>query len=282
MASFKYKALTTPREIRLLEWRIGQGMEFKLVHTTLDTCPPYMALSYTWGEPVFPHKIEIDGQPFPITANLHDFLEQFACHFKEAEEGSSVSYWIDAICINQLDDPERGAQICYMKEIYQRATTVDAWLGNSSEKTDFALGKLKEWYDYLKPFLVHLEDGESGDSILDGLLSANDRFIRPQGSVAYKTWEAINELLERPWWTRSWIVQEATAKSHSAVYLNYGSARVPWVGIKLLSLVIGRLAQWKNLDIFAFICNRNWRVSIIDIARVMRYDRETPSGLRHF
>jgi hypothetical protein len=38
-------------------------------------------------------------------------------------------YWIDAICINQADIPERNQQVRIMPHIYFRAHTVVVWLG---------------------------------------------------------------------------------------------------------------------------------------------------------
>lgn len=37
--------------------------------------------------------------------------------------------WIDAICINQSDQRERGEQILYMFTIYGKADEVMVWLG---------------------------------------------------------------------------------------------------------------------------------------------------------
>src|SRR2546421_3961097 len=50
--------------------------------------------------------------------------------------------WIDAICINQQDDLEKNHEMAMVSDIYKRALKGFAWLGESSEKTDYALG----WY----------------------------------------------------------------------------------------------------------------------------------------
>jgi Heterokaryon incompatibility protein (HET) len=51
------------------------------------------------------------------------------------DHGLNDYYWIDAICIDQLDKKERNAQINIMNKIYQRVEAVDVWLGRSCPET---------------------------------------------------------------------------------------------------------------------------------------------------
>lgn len=43
-------------------------------------------------------------------------------------------FWVDAICINQNDIPERNKQLMTMERIYSRAESVAAWLGRNYER----------------------------------------------------------------------------------------------------------------------------------------------------
>lgn len=43
--------------------------------------------------------------------------------------------WVDSICINQADIPERNAQVAKMATIYTSAVSVVAWLGPADEET---------------------------------------------------------------------------------------------------------------------------------------------------
>src|SRR5690606_39256660 len=73
----------------------------------LSTPPPeYHALSYTWGDPVFPKTLEVvrhtneTTTPAPagnisVTENLHSALR----HLRRPEK--PLSLWVDAVCINQ-------------------------------------------------------------------------------------------------------------------------------------------------------------------------------------
>ena len=48
---------------------------------------------------------------------------------------SSRVLWIDAICINQTDIPERNAQVSTMKRTYEEADRVLVWLGEERENS---------------------------------------------------------------------------------------------------------------------------------------------------
>ncbi|KAG4428692.1 hypothetical protein IFR05_015823 [Cadophora sp. M221] len=85
--------------------------------------------------------------------------------------------WIDTICINQEDLIERGAQVLLMSKIFSRLRQVIVWLGVENESGDPGLLLLSE--------SITLED-------------MSDEQIR----------EYSGNLFERPWWHRSWVIQE--------------------------------------------------------------------------
>jgi hypothetical protein len=61
--------------------------------------------------------------------------------------------WIDAICINQDDLPERSREAIKMGLVYNNAKQVLVWLGPSSENSSLALEtlyKLSEGIDFKK------------------------------------------------------------------------------------------------------------------------------------
>ncbi|KAE9380908.1 hypothetical protein N431DRAFT_459822 [Stipitochalara longipes BDJ] len=61
-------------------------------------------------------------------------------------------FWIDAICINQHDDEEKGERVRLMRNIYALAQKVIIWMGEASLDSDVALGyPSKQWLA-----LVHL------------------------------------------------------------------------------------------------------------------------------
>jgi hypothetical protein len=84
-------------------------------HTyTLQNCPPYYALSYTWGDAANPKRILINGTEFSIRENLWTFLHQ------QTYLQRTQLIWIDALCIDQGNIHERNHQVGMMAEIFSQ------------------------------------------------------------------------------------------------------------------------------------------------------------------
>ena len=98
----------------------------------------YEALSYTWNSEVYCKSIRCDGRILSITQNLYDALRRL-----RQPENSRV-FWIDAICINQLDIGERNHQVGLIRSIYTRASQVVPWLGEEDEYTETAFDLIRK------------------------------------------------------------------------------------------------------------------------------------------
>jgi hypothetical protein len=116
-----------------------------LHHAKLGTVE-YAALSYAWGDPAVAETILVDDEPFQVTTNLAAFLTTL--NRGRAKWGWSLNsplhFWVDAICINQANIPERIEQVLRMGEIYKTATRVLIWLGPHSIHTERAFDWLLE------------------------------------------------------------------------------------------------------------------------------------------
>ncbi|PSN58661.1 hypothetical protein BS50DRAFT_447644, partial [Corynespora cassiicola Philippines] len=133
---FKYQNLIrTRREIRLLELLPTSHHLSKfrpacrIFHASLDENPSFLALSYVWGNRSDTTIILVDKRPFRVTRNLFEAI----ISLRETEKST---IWIDAICINQYDDEEKGWQVGLMGKIYRQACGVLAWLGTPAENSD--------------------------------------------------------------------------------------------------------------------------------------------------
>lgn len=135
----------------------------RINHVTFGQKPEYEALSYTWGDESIRHTILIDGCDFSVGQNLFDALRGLRVEVKER------MLWVDAICINQSDVPERNKQISIMPFIYMRAQTVLIWLGPLEDRGDV-------------PDITDID--EFHDARSHALLAKN------------------------PYWKRVWIIQE--------------------------------------------------------------------------
>ncbi|KAH7070783.1 heterokaryon incompatibility protein-domain-containing protein [Paraphoma chrysanthemicola] len=131
-SSYAYESLSATRqEIRLLLLRPGHGsVECTMDIVSLLEQPTYVALSYTWGAPLPKSVILINGFKFEIGENLYDFL----CAYRNDSTNTSNGWylWIDQICIDQSNIPERNQQVSMMSRIYRSCEITIAWLDRSS------------------------------------------------------------------------------------------------------------------------------------------------------
>lgn len=99
-----------------------------LTEAVIGDRPCYEALSYTWGDQGATKPITLNGVKFWVGPNLFDAL---VCLRRR---GNGTSFWIDALCINQKNIPERNRQLRLMSQIYFRASMVVVWLGQKYTK----------------------------------------------------------------------------------------------------------------------------------------------------
>jgi hypothetical protein len=164
--------------------------------TSLKDKLDFEALSYVWGDLSIKKPIYVNGQEFLVTANLEAALRRL-------RRGTFLRrLWIDAVCINQDDKSEKSIQLCYMGRIYAESTRVVAWLGESTEYVDAALGFIDTYHaprdTPLSAAWKNLEKQcESSETA---------RMLR-----ALKYAQAVRgvvEIYSRPYWTRMWTFQE--------------------------------------------------------------------------
>ena len=222
---FKYEPLASqPPYLRLLRIRPAKSTEDPLVvdiqSFPLDSPPDYTALSYTWGAPSSRGMIFTSyGDVFSVSAHLFNALHHLRQHRYSV-------VWADAICINQNDNDERNQQVILMREIYRRAKKVVIDLGvdcNNQEHrkcraypqalvkmlalTSRVLGAVRSQQPQLTPLEL-------------------TKFGIPQEQ--HLAWDAWKKMRARPWFTRSWIVQEAVAGPSSQVDVIYNRQFYRW------------------------------------------------------
>ena len=154
-----------------------------------------------WGEDTANHKIILNGRPFNICQNLWDFLQQ--ARDDQTREGISYRFWIDALCINQTSIAERNHQVGMMGQIYSKASSVLAWLGPETES-------LKRAFAFFQ-YVIQLDTDIQPDEI---------------------PWEDIVRVVEHPYWSRAWIIQECILATE--LHLQSGLLRVPVTALEWL------------------------------------------------
>ncbi|KAH8895238.1 HET-domain-containing protein, partial [Thozetella sp. PMI_491] len=107
-------------------------------HDQVPDLVDYEPVSYTWGLEAPTSALYLSDPKkdrffhFPIRPNLEKMLRVFR------EEGNLPFLWIDAICINQMDNEEKGFQVQTMDHVYQ-GQFLRIWLGEPSQNSDLAL-----------------------------------------------------------------------------------------------------------------------------------------------
>jgi hypothetical protein len=213
-----YQPLNAERhEIRLL--RILEQSKIiacTLEVVSLDDSPKYSALSYEWaryqdedpGEDV--PLVEVNSLPISTTK-----IKNLSLALKYLEKGEGP-YWIDALCINQEDDSERGHQVRMMTKIYQSARMVYAWLGLSDDESALGMDLLTDFNnDFFKlypPLLPPKSQEWASDWVKRKLL---DPLMHPH-------WAGLGKILDNSYWNRMWIVQELVVPEAAWIMLKYG------------------------------------------------------------
>jgi len=159
----------------------------------------YEALSYAWGNLEVCNSIYCDGKRISIPSNLHSAL----CHLRYSTKVRVL--WADALCIDQSDWNERGQQVKFMKAIYSRAQGVLVWVGEETKDVEKALQTLSRcapsWTMYNDDFVLQRRYDRNRAGFDFSTMYSATFFSNIE-------WEPVVQLLERPWFTRVWVLQE--------------------------------------------------------------------------
>ena len=192
--------------IRLVHLNVGIKIDALSIqiqeNVELQTAPVYEALSYTWGDSKKECSISCGSGSIAITSNLAAALLQLRSPDK------SRALWIDQICINQDDVDERSKQVALMRKIYFEAKNVVIWLGEEGPDDEMAFRFVPVLLSRLPPLST-----SHGGVARRGLVA---RDILPiAGSPA---WIALSRVFNRPYFRRSWIIQEVALARHAVVH----------------------------------------------------------------
>jgi hypothetical protein len=201
--------LPTKEHVRILKLQPGSDdapIRCQLLATTLASAPDYEAVSYTWGSSVDPQAVYIDvegvGKPREhlVTSNCVSALRRFRYNNRPR------LLWIDTLCIDQSNIPERNHQVTLMSTIYSQATQVLIYLGEASVDSDLALEFVE---DIGRP--------------------APRSFLL--GTKPTRLIQALINLFRRPWFARVWVIQEAHLSRNATVHC--GQTTLKWSSFQL-------------------------------------------------
>lgn len=175
----------------------------------VSSLPSYTAVSYAWGSNDFTHQIVVNDETAtdpvkkiraePVTLSAHEVLTNLRSRWR------TRILWIDAICISQSDSSDKAEQIPLMPTIYERANRTVVWLGPA------------------KTAALAIE-------LVSRLFLINRLSVAWKSPLSYEidpvAARSLLRMLERPWFTRTWVVQEVVRAKDVSIL--YGRERLSW------------------------------------------------------
>ncbi|OTB10553.1 hypothetical protein K445DRAFT_322901 [Daldinia sp. EC12] len=218
---FQYRPLTESGEIRVFSLDAAPNREATLKgsfqHIVLLTqyfTDHYVALSYVWGDNTIVDAIHVDGYEIGIAANLSAALRDIRHRTRVTR------IWIDALCIDQNNIPERNKQVALMGDIYSTASNTIIYLGPLSPEAQLIFdqirgGMFRSFDDTKRMNLApaHKQDSKDGSTSKEALDLTT----------------ASSTLLARPWFRRAWTFQELVLSRDP--WFQCGLRRVRWMDL---------------------------------------------------
>lgn len=218
--------------MRIVTQKRMSCQSFLLTMTPCGTYP-HMRLSPIPGEPLITKNTSTLTDPadplqtpswLQIRVNLASALR----HLRYPDRQRML--WIDAISIDQANTDERGRQVKRMSQIYPLSKNVIIWIGSESEDSSHALETLRYFSEQVEYIISH----RWGDAP-----NAQERNLWRDGhTLPYekRTWKSIFSLLQRSWFERVWVLQEALLCNR--VLLQCGRDSILWVDVRKSLLVL--------------------------------------------
>jgi hypothetical protein len=235
-ATYQYTPLKEG-EVRLLHLLPVTGddpslISCQLYHVSIDNMPPYEALSYSWDTSLSgqtPHPtIYVDGKELKIMPSLEAFLRQH-----RHDHDSGLPLWIDAICVNQNDLVERRKQVAMMWRLYTQLARLVVWLGIDDD------AEIKIATEFIQQHASAQREGQQSirkfqENVISRFREEGLDFTVP-----------LHKFLSRPWFSRTWIVQEYVLGSQKGTgVFKCGSLQLSLDDMIALALFL----QWLWLD----------------------------------
>ncbi|KAL7627737.1 hypothetical protein AAE478_001932 [Parahypoxylon ruwenzoriense] len=251
-STFKHTPLLSKTSIRLLTILPDSGRPIRCSVSVaeLQREITYDCLSYTWGDPLyrglslpgdrnddrysnqnlFPESIECNGKSSPVGQNLFDALLRLR---SSGYGNANCPIWIDAICIDQGNIPEKNDQVAMMGHIYESARSVIIWLGPDDVYTDAAIDVMNR--------LASVPEAHTRARFTDLMGDDVSEQLKINPAISRQEWLCYAASLQRHWFTRIWVVQEACLAKQITVF--FGSKEVSWSSL----MACARLLEKTNL-----------------------------------
>lgn len=205
---------------------------------SMHACPMYGAVDENMED------IMLGNVKHQVTRNLYGALKCLRA------AGATHNLWIDALSINQRDEVEKMTQVAMMGRIFEEATEVLVWLGNSGttlpvDDEEQAVAGASEDEVYVADGIEILRQLASGVHFHDlscfgkcrsrSCPSSRESPERP-GKPWRRLLDVLQVIMDTPWFDRTWTIQEIVLASKATFLID--NHCLPW------DLIAEAWTQW--------------------------------------
>ncbi|KAK7745051.1 hypothetical protein SLS53_003286 [Cytospora paraplurivora] len=202
--TFSYEALPDAgsyiRLLAILNYDEAQPIPVhcELTAWPISEVPKYHAVSYTWGDPNHTATILVNGQRMQVRQNCEYTLKQATWYGGDFRRRF---YWVDAICINQGSNEEKGPQVSLMGQVYGNAERVLACVGKDDPWSRYLYRRARRDMSFFSDMGLVTEDSDDVQEVME-------RWMSKLGPALVKLGSAAARFTSRPYFERVWIYQE--------------------------------------------------------------------------
>ncbi|AEO59720.1 hypothetical protein MYCTH_2119855 [Thermothelomyces thermophilus ATCC 42464] len=260
--TYRYPPLATGHARFLRLGRLGSHPLACLESHSLESPPPYIAISYCRGSTSAQRGLVLDMQGFSVSETVLEVLNQVQA-WQHATRSNEL-LWIDQICINQSDYNEKLDQMYRMGDIYYKAEKVFIWLGPAANQSDLAISNMKKM---LGEVMALNQATATRADAPNGITAARINEIHGQ---------LYGHLFLRPWFRCLWTVQETLLARRLVVMC--GNQEVDLV---LLAELATQILTYGSLDIIQFpgACEEDLTNALVAFVNLYTLrDTDVPTG----
>lgn len=234
---YVYKPLSKQSSIRIIELFPGdksaESLNIELLHADREdilACrgeiEGYEAVSYCWEGQTPTEVIYCDDHELRATRNVRIILE----HLRKRH---ALRYlWIDAVCLDQQNQSEKGTQVPLMGKIFRYAKKVHIWLGEPQAEDRIP----KLFASFRAVGISEKVLNEPEDQWLDRI---HNEFKLICGDDCEAQ---IIRFFSREWFSRRWILQECAM--NMVVVVRCGEDKIAWSWfLKVISPILSLSSQ---------------------------------------
>ncbi|TGJ81926.1 hypothetical protein E0Z10_g6858 [Xylaria hypoxylon] len=246
MDQYEYEPLPTSEHVRLVTIHAGRFdddivLSYDIVAFTSNECPSYECLSYTWDEHSGSSLVHVVEKGRARAMHISGNLANILLHLRYADRPRVM--WVDALCIDQNNDVEKGPQVARMGKVYRSAHRISIWLGKEENDSTRALNTMLWIGAKVTVDWVRLRVALRPECAVPDFQDIDTGIpLKPEDT------EAIYHLCSRRWFERLWVRQEVILNEAQAV-VQCGHYQVPWQPFRRgLACLYQKPRSWTPFD----------------------------------